>query len=179
SLAWRHTGGGDVVYSYSTLGTLQKSVNAGSSASCANITFTSASPPDSLRESKAFVGPHTMAVHPTDANRIFTVTARSVIYTTNGGAHWARAPFTVAGHARTPAPTSIFVDEAGALYVGTLDGGAYTCTDALHLCDGSAGSGTWTPWGLNGGASGASPRAITAIAESNAPPGPRTFWMAT
>src|SRR5205823_10545278 len=36
-----------------------------------------------------------------------------------------------------------------------------------------------TPWGLNGGASGTSPRAITAIAESNAPPGPRTFWMAT
>jgi len=103
-----------------------------------------------------------------------------VIYTFNGGAAWARAAFTVAGRARAPAPTSIFADEAGVLYVGTQDGGAYVCTDTVHLCDGSGGSGKWTPWGLNA-ASGpdASPRMITAIAESNPPSAPRTFWMAT
>ncbi len=103
-----------------------------------------------------------------------------MIYTFNGGAAWARAAFTVAGRARAPAPTSIFADEAGVLYVGTQDGGAYVCTDTVHLCDGSGGSGKWTPWGLNA-ASGpdASPRMITAIAESNPPSAPRTFWMAT
>src|SRR5712692_391511 len=108
------------------------------------------------------------------------VSARRVIYTFNGGAAWARAAFTVAGRARAPAPTSIFADEAGVLYVGTQDGGAYVCTDTVHLCDGSGGSGKWTPWGLNA-ASGpdASPRMITAIAESNPPSAPRTFWMAT
>jgi Ni/Co efflux regulator RcnB len=175
SIVWRKNGSGDVVYSYSTLGTLQRSTNAGSAPMCANITFTSASPPDSLRESKAFVGPHTMAVHPMDANRVYLASARSIIYSTNGGAHWAKAPFSVPGRSKTPAPTSIFVDESGALYAGTLDGGAFVCNDAVHLCDGSAGAGKWEPWGLNS----ASPRMITAIVESNAPPAPRTFWMAT
>jgi|SRR5579872_960992 len=170
SLIWRKNGSGDVVYSYSTLGTLQRSTNAGSAAACANITFSSASPPDSLRESKAFVGPHTMAVHPTDANRVYLVSARSVVYSTNGGAHWAKAPFSVPGRSKTPAPTSIYIDDRGALYIGTLDGGAFLCTDAAHLCDGNAGSGKWQPWGLNS----ASPRMITAIVESSS-----TFWMAT
>jgi hypothetical protein len=175
SLVWRKNGAGDVVYSYSTLGTLQRSNNAGTAATCANITFTSASPPDSLRESKAFVGPHTMAVHPTDPNRIYLVSARSIIYSTNAGAHWAKAPFTIAGRTRPPAPTSIFVDEAGAVYVGTLDGGVYICNDVAHLCDGSAAAGKWEAWGLNTN----SPRVVTAITESNAPPAPRTFWLAS
>jgi hypothetical protein len=175
SLLWRRNGAGDVVYSYSTLGTLQRSTNAASAATCANINFTSASPPDSLRESKAFVGPHTMAVHPTDPNKVYLASSRSIVYTTNGGAHWAKAPFSIAGRSRAPAPTSIFVDEAGVVYVGTLDGGVYLCTDSAHLCDGSAGAGKWEPWGLNTG----SPRMITAITESNAPPAPRTFWLAT
>lgn len=175
SIIWRKSGAGDVVYSYSTLGTLQRSNNAESAAACANITFTSASPPDSLRESKAFVGPHTMAVHPTDSNRVYLASGRSIIYSANGGAHWAKAPFTIVGKTRAPSPTSIFVDEAGVLYVGTLDGGVFICNDAAHLCDGTAGSGKWEAWGLNTN----SPRLITAIAESNAPPAPRTFWLAT
>ncbi|HEY6971752.1 MAG TPA: hypothetical protein VJA94_21250 [Candidatus Angelobacter sp.] len=175
SILWRKNGAADVVYAYSTLGTLQRSNNAGSASSCANITFSSASPPDSLRESKAFVGPHTMAVHPTDANRIYLASGRSIVYSTSGGAHWAKAPFSVAGRSRAPSPTSIFVDEAGVIYVGTLDGGAFICNDAAHLCDGSVGSDKWEPWGLNSG----SPRVITAITESNSPPAPRTFWMAT
>lgn len=177
SLIWRKNGSGDVVYSYSTLGTLQRSTNAGSAALCANIIFSSASPPDSLRETKGFVGPRTMAVHPLDANRVYLASGRSILYSANGGAHWSKAPFSVPGGAKTnpPSPTSIFVDEAGIIYVGTLDGGAFICTDAAHLCDGGAGAGKWQPWGLNSG----SPRMITAIAESNAPPAPRSFWMAT
>ena len=175
SVIWRKNGAGDVVYSYSTLGTLQRSTNASSAATCANVTFSSASPPDSLRESKAFVGPHTIAVHPVDGNRIYLVSARSIIYSTNGGAHWAKAPFSVTGRARAPSPTAIFVDESGVIYVGTLDGGAFICNDSSHLCDGSADSGKWEPWGLNMG----SPRMIAAITESNAPPAARTFWMAT
>lgn len=174
SMIWRKNGAGDVVYSYSTLGTLQRSTNAGSAATCANITFSNASPPDSLRETKAFVGPHTMAVHPVDSNRVYVASGRSIIYTTNGGAHWAKAAFSVPGRSNAPSPTSIFVDESGVLYVGTEDGGAFICNDAAHLCDGSAGSGKWEPWGLNSG----SPRIITAIVESNAPPAARTFWMA-
>src|SRR5205823_8968601 len=133
------------------------------------------SPPDNLRESKAFVGPHAMAVQPNNPNRIFIVSARSILYSTNGGTHWAKSPFKVRGRANPPAPTSIFVDEAGTLYVGTQDGGAYTCSDSTHFCSGGAGGSAWTAWGLNSGA----PRMITAIAESNAPPAPRTFWMAT
>ncbi|HEY6352512.1 MAG TPA: hypothetical protein VI636_24195 [Candidatus Angelobacter sp.] len=174
SMIWRKNGSGDVVYSYSTLGTLQRSTNAGSAPACANVTFSNASPPDSLRETKAFVGPHTMAVHPTDSNRVYLASGRSIVYTTNGGAHWAKAPFSVAGRSKTPSPTAIFVDESGILYVGTEDGGAFLCTDAVHVCAGSAGSGKWEPWGLNSG----SPRMITAIVESNAPPAARTFWMA-
>jgi hypothetical protein len=116
-----------------------------------------------------------MAVHPTDANRVYLVSSRSILYSTNGGAHWAKAPFAVPGRSNAPSPTAIFVDEGGVIYVGTLDGGAFICNDATHLCDGSAGSGKWAPWGLNSG----SPRMISAIAESNAPPAPRTFWMAT
>ncbi len=175
SMIWRRNGSGDVVYSYSTLGTLQRSTNAGSAAACANIVFSSASPPDSLRESKAFVGPHTMAVHPTDTNRIYLATARSIIHSRDGGAHWAKAPFTIPGRTKAPSPTALFVDETGSIYTGTLDGGAFLCSDAAHLCDGSPGSGKWVPWGLNSG----SPRVITAITESNGPPAPRTFWMAT
>jgi hypothetical protein len=175
SVIWRKSGAGDVVYSYSTLGTLQRSYNAGSAANCANITFSSASPPDSLRESKAFVGPHTMVVHPTDSNRVYLASGRSIIYTTNAGAHWAKAPFTIAGRTRPPSPTSIFVDEAGVIYVGTLDAGVFICNDSAHLCDGSAGSGKWEPWGLNSN----SPRMVTAITESNAAPAARTFWLAT
>jgi hypothetical protein len=124
------------------------------------------------------VGPHAIAVHPGDANKIFTTGFRDIVYTLDGGAHWAKAAFTIAGHPRAPAPSSIFVDENGAIYVGTQDGGAYVCTDTAHFCNGSAGAGTWTAWGLNGGTSGASPRMITAIAESNPPPAARTFWMA-
>jgi hypothetical protein len=175
SIGWRKSGSSDVLYSYSTLGTLQRSTNAGSAASCANITFSNASPPDALRETKAFVGPHTMAVHPVDSNRVYLAAGRSIIYSTNSGAHWAKAAFSVPGRRQAPSPTSIFVDESGVLYVGTQDGGAFICNDAAHLCDGSAGSGKWQPWGLNSG----SPRMITAIVESNAPPAARTFWMAT
>lgn len=175
SMAWRKNASGDVVYSYSTLGTLQRSTNAGSAPTCSAIAFSNASPPDSLRESKGFVGPHTMAVHPTDTNRVYLASGRSIIYTTNGGTHWAKATFSVPGLSKTPSPTSIFVDESGVLYVGTEDGGAFICSDPAHLCDGSAGSGKWEPWGLNTG----SPRMITAIAESNTRPAPRTFWMAT
>jgi hypothetical protein len=65
------------------------------------------------------------------------------------------------------------------LYIGTVDGGAYTCADATHFCNGSPGSGAWTAWGLNSAAGVTPPRVITAITESNAPPAPRTFWMAT
>ena len=175
SIIWRRSGSGDVIYSYSTLETLQRSTNAGSAAACANITFTSASPPDALRETKAFVGPHTMAVHPTDPNRVYLATARSIVYSSNGGAHWAKAAFTVSGRSKAPAPTSLFVDESGTIYAGTLDGGAFICNDAAHLCDGSPGAGKWQPWGLNS----QPPRMITAITESNPPPAPRTFWMAT
>jgi hypothetical protein len=173
SLAWRRIGAGDVLYSYSTLGTLQRSYNAGSAANCSAITFSDASPPDPLRESKGMVGPHTMAIHPINANRIYTVTARSVIYSTNGGRNWFRAGFAVAGRQTAPAPTSIFVDGAGVLYVGTQDGGAYACNDAATVCNGRP----WTPWGLNGASE--APHAIMAIAESNAAPAQRTFWMGT
>jgi hypothetical protein len=179
SLIWHAVRGGDVVYSYSTLGTLQKSTNAGSAVTCGGITFSDVSPPDPLRETRAAVGPHAIAVHPIDSNKVFTVTARSVVYTTNGGTNWARAPFNIAGMSRAPAPTAIFVDENGVLYVGTQDGGAFTCSDTVHFCDGTSGSGAWTRWGLNGGTGVTPPRAINAIAESNAPPAPRTFWMAT
>jgi hypothetical protein len=186
SLIWRKNGASDVVYSYSTLGTLQRSNNAGTAAGCANITFTNASPPDSLRETKAFVGPHTMAVHPADANRVYLISMRSVLYSINGGAAWAKLAFSVPGRAKAPAPTAIYVDESGGIYVGTLDGGAYFCADHAHLCDGSAGSGKWEPWGLNTN----SPRAVTAITESATPAAtptrdpkpevrPRTFWMST
>jgi hypothetical protein len=174
SIIWRKNSTGDVVYSYSILSTLQRSNNAGSAANCAAITFTNASPPDALRETKAFTGPHTMAVHPTDSNRVYIVMSHSIVYSTNAGASWSKAPFTVPGQAKTPSPTSVFVDEAGALYVGTLDGGAFLCTDPAHHCDGSPGSGKWQPWGLNT----RSPRMITAFTESSAP-APRTFWMAT
>jgi hypothetical protein len=175
SITWRKNGSGEVLYSYSTLGTLQRSTNAGSAASCADIRFSSISPPDALRESKAFVGPHTMAVHPTNAERVYLVTARSLIYSTDGGVHWAKAPFSLPGRAKAPSPTSIFVDEAGRMYVGTLDGGAFVCSDTVHLCNGQPAAGKWMPWGLNSSA----PRLITAIAESTTLPQPRTFWMAT
>ncbi|HEV2962057.1 MAG TPA: hypothetical protein VG649_09560 [Candidatus Angelobacter sp.] len=178
SLIWRQTASGDVLYSYSTKGTLERSTNAGAAASCAAITFSDVSPPDPLRESRGWVGPHAIAVHPRDANKVFTTGVRDIVYTLDGGAHWAKAAFTIAGHSRAPAPSAIFVDENGAIYVGTQDGGAYVCNDSLHFCNGSPGAGAWTAWGLNGGASGASPRMITAIAESNVPPAPRTFWIA-
>jgi hypothetical protein len=170
SMIWRKAASGDVVYSYSTLGTLQRSTNAGTAASCANITFSDVSPPDSLRETKAFVGPHIMAVDPRNAERVYLAGFRNIVYSTNGGAHWAKAAFSIPGRAKTPSPASIFVDERGVIYVGTLDGGAFRCTDTVHLCDGSAGSGKWEEWGLNS----ASPRMITAITESSG-----TFWMAT
>jgi hypothetical protein len=175
SLTWRTHGRGEVLYSYSTLGTVQRSTNAARAATCADIRFTRVSPPDAFRESKAFVGPHTMAVHPTNAEHVYLVTARSLIYSTDGGEHWAKAPFSPPGRSTAPSPTSIFVDEVGMIYVGTLDGGAFVCSDTVHLCDGHPGAGQWTPWGLNSPA----PRMITAIAESSALPEPRTFWMAT
>ncbi len=178
SLIWKRIASGDVLYSYSTLGTLQRSTNAASAASCAAITFTDVSPPEALRETRGWVGPHAIAVHPGDANKVFTTGFRDIVYTLDGGAHWAKSAFTVAGLSRAPAPSSIFVDESGSIYVGTQDGGAYICNDATHFCDASPGAGHWTAWGLNGGASGASPRMITAIAESNPPSVPRTFWMA-
>jgi photosystem II stability/assembly factor-like uncharacterized protein len=172
SLAWRRLGSGDVLYSYSTLGTLQRSINAGTAPTCDAINFSDASPPDDLRESKGMVGPHTMAIHPTNANRIYTVSARSVIYSVNGGRSWSRASFGVAGTPAAPALVSVFVDEAGVVYVGTQDGGAYTCSDEATLCNGRP----WTPWGLNGAGA---PHAIMVIGESNPAPAPRTFWMGT
>ncbi len=177
SLIWKQTPSGDVLYSYSTKGTLEKSTNAGN-ASCATVTFADVSPPGPLRETRGWVGPHSIAVHPRDANKIFTTNFRDIVYSLDGGLHWAKSTFTIAGHSRAPAPSAIFVDENGTIYVGTQDGGAYLCNDTAHFCDGSPGSANWTPWGLNGGASGASPRMMTAITESNAPPAPRTFWIA-
>ncbi|HJX85822.1 MAG TPA: hypothetical protein VJ723_15885, partial [Candidatus Angelobacter sp.] len=178
SLIWKRMAAGDVLLSYSTLGTLERSTNAGTAANCAAITFTDVSMPGPLRETRGWVGPHAIAVHPSDVNKIFTTGFRDIVYTLDGGAHWTKTAFTIAGHSRPPAPSSIFVDENGAIYVGTQDGGAYVCTDTAHFCNGSTGAGVWTAWGLNGGTSGPSPRMITAIAESNAPPSPRTFWMA-
>lgn len=179
SIAWPRSGSGNLLYSYSTKGTLQRSNNISTAANCSAVTITDVSPPDSLRELKALAGPHSMAVHPTDLNRVFLAGFRDIIYTTSGGSSWTKSTFSPAGFGSPPPPAALFVDEDGVLYVGTQDGGAFTCTDTVHICDSSPGSGAWTPWGLNPGPGVTPPRMISAITESNPPPSPRTFWMAT
>src|SRR5262249_15234710 len=59
------------------------------------------------------------------------------------------------------------------------DKGVYVCGDTAHFCDGSPGSGSWTPFALNAGSGVTPPAFVSAIAESNPPPAPRNFWIAT
>ncbi len=179
SIVWSRSGSGNVVYAFSSLLTMQRSDNAASAANCEGIKFKDVSPPDSLRASNAYVGPHTIAVHPKDANRVLIALARQLVFSPDGGAKWSAFEFPLAKASPSAAAATVFVDEDGMTYVGTQDGGAFICKDAIHFCDGSAGAGTWTPWGLNAEPSVTPPRMILAIAESNPPPAPRTFWMAT
>lgn len=181
-LVWSQGGAGDVVYAYSTLGTLWKSTNARSAKSCAEVTFSDVSPPDAFRRGQALTGPHAVAVHPTDANRIFTLSGGTVVFSITGGTpatSWkaSAVPLTVAG--RPVGLTAIMVDENGVVYVGTQDNGVYTCSDTVNYCDGTTGAGTWTSFALNAGSGMTPPAFITAIAQSNPPPAPRNFWIAT
>jgi hypothetical protein len=182
AIAWPRGAGGDTVYLFGTKGTLQKSINAASAASCAAMTFSDVTPPASFRRSQAFDGPHMLAVHPGDPNKVFLLSGGMVVYSTAGGSpsSWASSalPLTAAG-GRPVGLTAIFVDEDGVLYVGTQDRGVYTCGDRTHFCDGTPGAGTWTPFALNPGSGVTPPAFVTAIAESNPPPAPRNFWIAT
>jgi hypothetical protein len=185
SLTWLQNNGADIIYSYGILGTLQVAVNPGSAATCSDIHFVDISPPDSLRGLQTITGPHLMAVNPSNSQQVFIALFRSITYTVDGGMHWASLNFSPPGFSSSPAPSAIFVDENGVIYVGTQEAGAFICTDTVNFCNGSEGSGTWTAWGLNPGGNvnpvgGTSPKMITAIAESNPPSaGPRNFWMAS
>ncbi|HYU09522.1 MAG TPA: hypothetical protein VEK77_09090 [Gemmatimonadales bacterium] len=181
-VVWSRGGAGDTVYAYSTMGTLWRSTNARSATSCAGVSFSNVSPPDALRRGQPLTGPHSVAVHPIDARKIFTLSGGTVVYSLGGGmpaTSWSASavPLTVAG--RPVGLTAVMVDEDGVVYVGTQDNGAYTCSDTVHYCDGTMGAGTWTPFGLNPGSGVTPPAFISAIAESNPPPAPRNFWVGT
>jgi hypothetical protein len=180
SIVWPRAGSGGTVYLYGTKGTLQKSTDARAAVSCATITFSGVTPPAPFLGGHSLDGPHMMAVHPNDPNRVFLLSRGLVVYSTSGGSSWASSavPLTAAG-GRPVGLTAIMVDEEGALYVGTQDHGVYTCSDAAHFCDGSPGAGAWTPFALHAGSGVTPPAFVTAIAESNPPPAPRDFWIAT
>jgi hypothetical protein len=180
AIAWPRAGGGNTVYVYSTKGTLERSINASSARNCSGVTFTYVSAPDRFRGGQAFTGPHTLAVHPSDAQNVFLITGGQVVYSRTGGTDWQRSPLplTTASGA-TVGLTAIMVDERGVVYVGTQDHGVYTCSDTALYCDGSPGALAWTPFALNPGGTIAPPAVITAITQSNPPPAPRTFWIST
>lgn len=180
SLVWAKTAGANTAYAFGTKTDLYKADNAASAASCAAMSWSNVSPPDTQKRIKIFSAPHTMAVDPLHETRVFALTGSRVLYSTTGGASWNGSDLPLTTATGYPVGlTAIFVDEAGVVYVGTLDHGVYTCSDTTHYCDGSAGAGTWTPFALNPGGPVTPPWYVTAITESNAPPAPRTFWIAT
>jgi len=179
-IAWPAGGGGNRVYLYGTKGTLHKATNAASAANCAAVTFTDVSSPDMFHGTQALTGPHTVAVQPNAIDRVFTVSRGQVVYSTDAAVTWHGSQLGLTVSAGTPVGlTAVMVDEDGVVYVGTQDHGVYTCSDTTHYCDGSVGAGTWTPFALNPGGAVTPPAYITAITQSNAPPAPRNFWIAT
>jgi hypothetical protein len=180
SVLWAKTGGGNRVYTFGTQTTNYKATNAASAANCGAISWSNVSPPDALKTIKIFSAPHTMAIDPLNEAKIFTLTGARVLYSTDSGTNWHASDVPLTTPTGYPVGlTALFVDEDGVVYVGTLDHGVYTCTDTTHYCDGSMGAGSWTPFALNPGGAVSPPWYVTAIAESNAPPAARTFWIAT
>ena len=180
SVLWAKTGGGNRVYTFGTMTTNYKATNAASAPTCGAISWSNVSPPDPLKRIKIFSAPHTMAIDPLNEAKVFTLTGARVLYSTDSGSNWHASDVPLTTPTGFPVGlTALFVDENGVVYVGTLDHGVYTCSDTTHYCDGSMGAGTWTPFALNAGGPVAPPWYVTAIAESNAPPPARTFWIAT
>jgi hypothetical protein len=178
AVTWAKTGGGNIVYSFGTGTVLHKATNAASAVSCAAMSWSDVSP--SGVTIKIFSAPHTLAVDPLHESKVFALSGGRVLYSVNSGGNWTFSNFpltTATGH--PVGLTAVFVDEDGVVYVGTLDHGVYTCADTTHYCDGTQGAGTWTEFALNPGGPINAPWYVTAIAESNAPPSPRTFWIAT
>ena len=172
SVAWAKTAGGNTAYSFGTQSNAQVSTNALSATTCSGVSW----PGIGTGAAVPFADVHDMAIDPVHETHVFLLRGSHVSYSLNSGGNWGTSSpglTTPTGH--PVGLTAVFVDENGVLYVGTNDRGVYTCSDVIHYCDGSGGAGSWAPFALN--ASG--PWFVTAIAESNAPPGPRNFWIAT
>jgi hypothetical protein len=105
----------------------------------------------------------TMAIHPSDANRVYFVRSHSVgIGFDNGD-----GSMTITSSADMPGrveAVSIYVDEAGVIYVGTVGAGAFRSGD---------NGVSWNPWALN--ALTPPIRAVTAITRTRG----GVFYLAT
>ncbi len=154
----------DRVYSRSADNNLEAMSNAASAATCAKVQWSQvnagASPwtvqvPGNLHQ-------NTIAVHPTDADRVYLADDFGVRISKDGG-KTATATSRLAWPALVVA---VNVDNKGQIFVGTIDGGAWTSTD-----DGAS----WKPFGLNW----FPPEVIFDVAWSEDGSGNRTYFFAT
>jgi hypothetical protein len=144
-----------------------RTMNAASASNCAAVAWSTITP--SQKPSGAQLVPptywsrHALAVHPTNADRLYFAFLLDVGETTN-----ASAATPLVTHHSLPnnlRPTVVYVDASGAIYLGTAGQGAYKSSD-----DGM----TWSQWGP--GITPA-PALVTAITSSGGPS--LTFWIAT
>jgi len=115
-------------------------------ASCETATLETIEPEGGMQAPFPW-GPNSIAVHPTDPNKLYILRAGSsglspFLFSDDAGfSFWPTNPIdSVPAPTDPPQPVSIFVDPQGRVYVGTKDKGAFISND-----DGQ----TWQPWGLN------------------------------
>lgn len=145
-----------------------RTLNAAGAANCAGVTWATVTPqqdpPGSQLIAPRYWSRKAIAVHPTNPDRLYFALDHEVGVSANAGAATPLVSHRPLPESPAYRATTIYVDAAGAIYVGTVDHGAFKSTD-----DGQS----WSPWGLNAG----SPAMVTAITRSGgATP---TFWMAT
>jgi len=133
-------------------------------ATCGDLAsqWTSVSPSGGVYASNVVWTRALMAVHPTLPNTIAVARSNGTVgVSTTAGA--SLSTHSLPGGAR---PVSVFYDNAGALYAGTLDHGIYKSTD---------GGSTWLAFGLSSPA----PKLVMNMAWTSAGGGAGTYFAAT
>jgi len=154
--------GADPIYVRTASGTaMSRMFNARTVASCENVTLETIEPEGGVAAPFPW-GPNSVAVHPTDPNKVYILRddpsgQTPFLFSDDAGfSFWPTNPLD-----DRPQPVSIFVDPKGRVYVGTKDKGAFISND-----DGQ----TWQPWGLNA----TPPAVILAVVVSG-----NVGWLAT
>lgn len=170
---------GNLVYLYGVLGDLWQSTTGGG-ATCAaldgsfrNIFVASAA--------SVSIGPHSLAVHPTNLDEVAVIDSQTLNISTNARAATpcfkpSSLPADTFGHVH--APTAVYIEPGtGYIYLGTLDWGVWRCTDTASFCStstacGAASSTSWTQFGT---LPSTSPRLIASIAQASS--SGTSYWL--